>query len=403
MIRFINRPVFFGGSNVLLAVDYTAFPLSTPANAAAITALLTAAGATLTRASVATVQTAASSMVASGIGVNDPRVGDDGGGQGLVLECARTPLLPQIETDFAWNAMFGGMTDDGKISLGPDSATLSRQLSALACPNPGDFSCTINGIPAAAVPYTASAWYQAVAGGALSYLAFVEQGGALYTSAPCALGAQWARYSAEHVGTAANWFVEIGTDRNLGQGATDALTMNVARVQLEQGSYATEWTDVPRSGDLYVFDTTTAVTDSGRLGLEQVFRPKFGSADMANGDTVMVWHIDAANQCYVTKVAGSVFMHCMVGGVDRASGVAMSWSAGDTLDVWTGAGGGAINTKLSYRVNAGAGVALLDAAPQAAIAGGVPLNILHSTENDTFTNRLQQSIFYRATGAPAWT
>lgn len=400
----VGRAAFFLTPGLLLDIDYTAFPLSTSTNAATIDALIAAAGRTLIRASPASVQTGADALVASGIAANNARIGSDGGGQGLVIEVARSPILPQLEVDFAWTTY--NLTDVGLLDPGPDATEMSRRLDVAACPGATDASVFYKGAPLNPTTHAASIWYQGIVGGENTYMCLVNEGDTLATSAPCALTTSWQRFdvvrATPNVPTT-NWFIELGTDRNTGdQGATPALSLNAAKAQLEEGTFSTEWMDVARAADNY-FGLTTDVLDAGRIGAELTFIPKFSSASMPEGMTITLWALDLNNRVYMMKTGGVVVVHSIVGGADYACPTNPSWSKGDVLTFWMAVGGGALQSVLEYRVGAGAGIVLgVSGAPQAALASGVPLYLLGRGGADVLTARLQRETYYPSASSPIW-
>lgn len=410
MIPVLGRAAFFTGGVVppLLDVDFTSYPLTDGSNSAAINAAIALVGGYFTRASAASVQTSASGIVTAGIAADDARIGDDGSGQGLVLERARTQLIAPITTPGEW--LVYNCTDVGLVDVGPNGSTLSRQVDVIACPNPGDASCMYKGAAvSSANRHVASAWYKGAVGGEVTYIQLVNQPTTIRDSALATLTTSWQRFDTSCVASdfpgSVNWFVELGTDRgDAGQGATLAATLNMAYPQLEDSWCATEWVSSGVcAADQHGFTSTTALLDGDRIGLGLVMTMKYASSVIPVGAKVSMWAIDANNRCYVENAAGTLVAHCIVAGADYAAPVSPAWAAGDVMSFWCAAGGGVVPTKLAYRIGAGAEIVLgVSGAAQGTVPSGVAIDICHFGGADAHYVRLQRETFYAASEQPSW-
>lgn len=401
------RVVDSGTVAPLLDVDYTTYPLSSGANSATINSAISAVGGTFTRASSASVQTSASAMVTTGIASNDARIGNAGYGQGLVLERARTQLMPLITTPGEYIAY--NCTDNGLVDVGPNGSTLSREVAVVACPNPGNASCMYKGAAiGSATLHAASAWYKGEAGGEATYLLLVNSGNTLPQSTACSLTTSWQRFQAARVTSDypgnVNWFIEMGTDRgDPAQSATLAATINMAYPQLENSWCATEWVSSGTCAiDLHGFTSTTPLLDGNRIGIELTMVMKYASTAIPVGSKVSLWSVDANNRCYIENSAGTLIARCIVAGVTYSTGVAPAWAQFDKVTFWCEAGGGSLSTKMAYRIASGAEVVLGTGAAQGTVPSGVALNICHFAGADAHYLWLQRETFYASGQKPSW-
>lgn len=404
-----SRVMFIGASAVppLLDVDFTAFDLSNGSNSAAINAAIASVDGYFTRASSASVQTSAGTMVTTGIAANDARIGNAGYGQGLVLERARTQLMPLITLPGEY-AVYN-CTDNGLVDVGPNGSTLSREIVVVACPNPGDASCIYRGAAISSGELlVSSVWYKGEVGGEVTYLQLVNQPTTLRQSTLATLTTSWQRFSASKIPSDysgnVNWFVELGTDRGDGaQGATLAATINMAYPQLETSWCPTEWVSSGTCAvDRHGFNSSTPLLDGGRLGLELTLGMKYASTAIPTGSKVSLWSINANNRCYIENSAGTLIIRCIVAGVTYSAAVAPAWAQYDVLTFWCGAGGGVDATKLAYRVNGGAEIVLGVGAAQGTVPSGLAIDICHFAGADAHYVWLQRETFYEATEQPTW-
>lgn len=343
---------------VLWEAPFKLLPLSTSANASELRGRLAAMGLTLTRASAATVQTSASTVVTSGIGVDDPRVGDAGYGRGLVLEESRQNKLVRSDTSvtsLAWGAtVAGGNTLSGETVAadGPDGGNAVKLTSSAVT---GSFAHWYMGAGVAtAAPYTFSSWLRGEVGGEVTSISSTPNGVTYFRNA-CTLTTGWQRFSATGTGTAATWYAQIGTDkRDASQPNTPAQITRAALAQYELGAFPTELVVTTGAAATRAADALTlnrSLVRGGRFGVEYVFVPKASKGDIS---ATSVLYYEGTN-CYTAIHAVNGNVQLIVGGAlvynSAASGGYMNWSRGDVIKLWIEGGGGALQSRAKYSRN----------------------------------------------------
>lgn len=319
--------------------DFTALSLG------ALSAL--PSGLSLSRASSATVQTSASTVVTAGIGVDVARVGDDGSGAGLVLEEARTNLQTASRAEVGgagWNVASGTVT--ANFAAGPDGSNVATRSQVTA----GKYSQYWDS-SARTGAHCCSVWARGTSApqtlhGDIGLPNSFTLAGAATTS--------WARFT--NVLVLAAQQMQLACVNN----PTATLDCLSDLWQCEAGAFPTEaivttGATATRAGERLYHATSSALVRAGRLGLEVKIRPKGSSASYSAN--MRLWTIDANNYAEIDKTTRVLTV--VVAGASFSFPTALpAWAAGDTLEIWLEAGGGAFASRAAARVNGGATVQL---------------------------------------------
>jgi hypothetical protein len=307
----------------------------------------------------ATVQTG-TSTVSSTIAANLARGGRalDADPIALVIEPARTNVAINSHQGSlsGWNA---GTATRTTGQTGPDGSSNAVRFTATS----GQFSHFLqpsgsNG------SYTFSEWVIQATGGALSQ--FV--GGVNGISSPTldqvavsTVGATWQRVSATPVHSHStsvlvivpadgrNW--STSPPSGIGAGARDVI---VDYVQAEIGLWASEGivsgaSATTRAGDRLYHATGTVIVPHGRIAMHFVTQFKHSPA---NADAAFRLFTDHGDATTYAEVSTGGVLTLSIGGVTNTT-AAMSWAAGDVVEMWVSTGGGR-GTVVQYAVNGGA-------------------------------------------------
>jgi hypothetical protein len=337
----------FSQNDIIWEVDFRRFPLSDGTNAGYHTSLLTSKGLTLARASSATVQTSTSTITTTGLGVDAPRLGDAGYGQGLVIESSRTNLVPTSREigGTGWTQGTGNF-ETGSYADGPDGSVLSADR--LYRPDGLVYSDYVATAVTAGVSYTGGFWARGTSG-ASGYNPFVADV-QLITQPVSAI---WTRktHTVEAVATTTGyWQVQTGTP------TAAALDIVCDLHQLEVGKFATEviltsGASATRAGESISVDASRLVR-AGRIGLELEFVPKAGTlaAMIDSWGNQRQIHIVSGTYSLISCLTGTVSV--VVGGNTFTTTGAITHVAGDTHNLWIEAGGGLLATRVVWRKKA---------------------------------------------------
>ena len=348
----------FSQNDIIWEVDFRRFPLSNGTNAGYHTSLLSSKGLTLARASSATVQTSTSTVVTTGIGVDAPRIGDAGYGQGLVIEEARTNLVP-TSREFGgtgWSQGTGNF-ETGSYADGPDGSVLSADR--LYRPDGLNYSDYVATAVTAGVTYTAGFWVRGTSGASMysPYVADLQAGNVPVASSI------WSRQT--HTRTSAA--TATGYWQPLSGVPTTVIVDIVCDLhQLEAGKFPTEAIVTTSGAATRAGDKLTLardITRNGRISLELQFIPK--AARSSYSGSPVLWQSTASpnDLCQFAFNTGNLV--CTVAGESTTLGT-IDWAAGDVVDLWIECGGGG-STIAKYRRNNGVVTSLLAGAPRANI------------------------------------
>lgn len=324
--RVYNGPSYMdlgAPSGVVWDARLDLLPLSTTANASTLRAALAAMGLTLTRASAATVQTSASEVVTSGIGVDDPRVGR----YGLVIEEARTNYNPKARSFLVVDGWTnGGAVITGDAMAGPDgSVSADRQQAAS-----GAFGVYRTVLSATSYT-TASMWRRSGTGAVASHAWFIVDGANAASNQNNALGATWER-SALTIASPGGGVGPIstcdgrtlGAPYNLTAGARDAA---LDLLQVEVGKFATEAILTTGAAATRAVETLryrdTGLVRSGRMRLELDFIAK---GDSSAPSLPALVYFDASNYVY-HRAGADNRITLFLGGVSGTTSGTVTWNA----------------------------------------------------------------------------
>lgn len=361
-------------------------------------------GLTLTRASSATAQTSASA-IQSGIAVDVARVSGVGV-PALLFEEARTNYVPYArEVGNGWT--LGSTTITANAAAGPDGSALAdRVQGASGAFGPYRTFGDAGLLAAATAKVVATIWRRAP-NGVTSHGWYLQRAsdGAIAANQNDALTTAWERTSLSAVANATGYVFNSCEGRSISPLVAGARDAYLDFLQIEAGSFATSaivtaGAAATRAGErLYHAAGVAALADGGRLNLEFRFRPLGAATDYgATGLTYpFLWRTSTGQFAYFYTPTRQLAIND--GTTELAFTPALSWAAGDTIDLWVSALGGASAAK--YRVNGGAAVDLGATASLAAVTG-TALDLLCSGTTHQFTSRVERIRAYRAGRRPAW-
>lgn len=396
---------------VLWDVRFDLLPLSTSANAAELRGALAAMGLTLTRASAATVQTSPSTIVTSGIGVDDPRVGDAGYGRGLVIEESRTNLLAQsrdVSDTGTYAGAGAGVTYSVGYTNGPDAQAAADRVQ-LATPATDFSRYWVSSASPTAGKWTASRWDRAPTGTPTgTQMRFYQSGGGETAArGNAALSNVWGRRAVTITAVGTNVLILIPEDSRdltafggIAAGARDSV---IDLSQVEYGAFATSaiiTTGAPatRAGDKLSVDPARLVS-SGRFGIELALLPGGGQSDYAGNR--LLCQLSTADYVYYDPSARRISI-ASAGGSYTAP-TQLTFAAGQPISVFVESGGGALKSRVAVSIGGVVTVLGVSAAPMNTTLFPVPGAILANTSGaNQFTAALQRVRAYAPDRRPAW-
>lgn len=377
--------------------------------ATAGTASLTGTGLTLTRASVATVQTSASTMQA-GIAADTPRIFYDGAARGLLIEEARTQYVGKslVLSDAAWT--FGTGTVTNVATVGPDGVNTVQRVQA---PSGGYSSFQVR-TPGAGLAVM-SQWIREAAAAGNCGLSLDRSSDAkmLVAAAPAA----WARKSLPALEcTSANPSILPADGRDLSlrggavAGARDCLA---TRVQLEHGGFATSDIDntgtsaVTRAADSLYHGAFSSLLNNGRLSIcFSLFMLSNWDKNATISNTMQLFSGGGWSSHVYTGTVGNPARILYAGnsGAFYDMGSLPTWVPGDKLEIFLSMGGGTVLTKLYYRLN-GASVTNGDLSrqhPTIAPSSETLYLLGDPAAANQFTSILNKLVVYNSATQPSW-
>jgi len=396
-------------------------PLSTTTNATEIRGRLGVVGLTLTRSSAATVQTSASTVVTSGIGVDDPRVGDAGYGRGLVVE----PLAENAmwgSRDFstagtAWTAGTESYTAASGVVRPDGTADAPRQQAASGIYGRNQARGTF----ADGAYLTVSLWRRAPSGTTShAWWASPTNGtGGSYHTNTATLSTTWersigiARMSTS--GSSGRITIMSVDGRTTSFGTTaGARDVCLDFAQAEAGLYATEviitaGAAATRQPDRVLLDSAARIVRGGRVGLNarMALKGSIGGSNDYSADPYL-WRYDASNYASINRTTGVVTI--VIAGASYTTASGFTASRGDVVDYWVEAGGGSLQSVVKARKSADGGTTWgavttlgTSGAPQGTHPSSGPLDMFSGAGSANHLSAWHQR--FRAYGAgrrPAW-
>lgn len=403
----VTNPAPGGGTsgalslNVTWRVDFTAVNAG-PLSAGALLTL-GSGGLVLTRASSATVQDSALSVVTAGIGVDVARVSDIGGGKkGLRIEEARSNVI-QYARDLS---QLGGVAWGGAFTrtagqTGVDGTSVAYRIDVTS----GNALGENTGSNPAGGPTTASTWLRSLAGAAVPNVNLYRSlTGRIATAAVvgttfqrvsisgptgsetvslCPVdGRDWSTLGG--IGAGARAFVVDGCQRELGGFPTSLI--------VTAGATGT------RAGERLRHDTPASLLASGRFSLEVVLWAEGASTEYSAN--LRVWTFDVSNYAEIDKTTRVLTV--VIGGVARNLGALPVWSRDSKIELFIAAGGGAIGTKAKVRIDGGTVTDLGTGAAQAAVTPAGAVEFMCSGTSAQFSCMAASLEAFPANGSPAW-
>lgn len=384
---------------VLWAADFSETP-------AGVYAGLPALDLGLTRASGATVQTSAATLLA-GIAADAARVYDNGSAHGLLVEEEREQhARSSLDlANVAWTLESGVVTPDA--TLGPDGVHAVHKIDVASGANALYQFPTLG-----EATFSYSEWIRA-AGGASTYsTSFRANNGAVPAVASGAVPSAWTRVTTPPQAHASGggYILPLSGRNDVAYGGPGAAARSalVTRAQLEPGAFPTSDIDNPgtaavlRAGD-YLFHTAFAnLVFGGRLSLYLALHP-LGARDELAG--IVQLFNNNTNACYANIDGTTKHLFIGVNGVNIDMGLLPAWQRGDLVEIYIAAGGGVAPSRAKVRINGGGIVYLLTTGTvHGVVATGVDrLDLLcHATLGRQFSAALLRAATYNAGTVPEW-
>jgi hypothetical protein len=392
------------------SVDFTSLAAGVLAGgASAGSALELATGCRLTRASAATVQTSANTINVTP-GVDAARIGRFSAQDALalVIEGAGQNLLggPRAPTASPWTNGTGATTPNA--TAGPDGSVLALR----ATPASGQLGQQQTVTVAAGAPIACSMWCKSVVGAAPNSQCQVAFGDSASMdiartivgpqNVVSTIGPGWMRFWVISAGNASNQASIVYNDgRNwtskggLVAGPRDAY---LDFPQIELGQFLTEAMLVDRAGDHFWHPDAASLVSAARFSPRFRFRPKGASNQYASN--MFLWNYDADNQAWINcstrtlnvKIAGATW-----------TASAMTWSAGDIVDLQIAAGDGASQSMAKYRIGDGAVISLgTSGSPQAAFSPTGAIDLFCNGTSNQLSAYVERADFYRSGRLAYW-
>lgn len=300
------------------------------------------------------------------LSANNPRCGraKTGGLVGLLIEAPSTNLCLHSRdmTQASWTAG-SGATTTSNAGISPDGQTLAERIVVTS----GGFSKYRNlGALTAGKKYTGSCWLKEYTAGSEYRIGLVESATAWgYTGGPGqAIGANWVRKSVTRTYPSGSelWIPFDGSSRSSPSSiAAQSCDLLMDAHQVEKKPYATSFIGTTsaantRAGERLLIQASevSKYSQQGRFGVYFKFEALCASSELDadnfegtllafNGGNDGQFFVDATNK-YFYLWNGSEY--------SQSANNAVSWSKGDTIEIWVIFGAG--KTLCKYRINGGA-------------------------------------------------
>lgn len=384
MLAMARRRAFASssGSPLLASWDFTSATLGAMTSA---TFSSTFSGLVFSRASVATVQTAADTIDATP-GVDDARFGSLGTawGRGLVIEEARTNDATYARGFDSFASPGSGAVLTNDYANGPDGQAHATRAEA----NLGEYSKY--DVLSSAARY-GTIWLRATSGTS-GYR--VQMG---LTDMTGTAGTTWQRigmYEASSLD-----YTPVDTVQ-AGDGPPLDLLMDF--LQAEVGPFPTEaiitsGSPATRSPDLLVATSGASLIDVGRISFYVKFVAKAASVDYPAAQ--VFWTPSALQYMQI----GTGLVTVAGPSASWTSGVSMSWNAYDVVELFVDSGNTLIVPSAKYRVNGGTAISLgSGGTPLGAFSASGAMDLMHYGSANQLNGWLQTMSFYKSGSKPAW-
>lgn len=397
--------LIYGSTTAFHTVDFTTASLGGIA-AATFTATY---GLTLARASVATVQTGASTLNATP-GVNAARIGSVGGGwQGLVFEHGSTNYLPnsRVPTSGAGTGWQTGTSSTLTLNAYTSPDGTATSAAHMTCSSGGfgnDAFVNYNGSGSSGVapPFTMSAWLRGGSGsGPVQFSTSNNTGGTGVGSSASATTA-WGRYSVSGSSFTAAFFAPADGRSVFGLTA-QALDVGYDYGQHEPGLFATEaivvtgTTPATRAAEI-LHEAVAHWDDTDAIVLEFNLRPKSPTQNYASP-----FRLVTLGNFYAEFDPATGTVTASNGTSSWTSAISTNFSAQDALDLFLSWGDGDVT--VGARLNGGNAIVPLSKplAGSVSTSGGTELYFLSTTTPDRhFDSWIQKIQAYPQGSAPSW-
>lgn len=354
------------------------------------------AGLNLTRASAATVQTSASALDSTP-STDQARIGSTGAawGRGLVIEESRTNYATGARTiPTNWPIAGSGVTYTASQSSPDGTSNAVRvQLSG---------SGTFSNYQATGATAGVATFYSEWARGtstSQSHNLIMGNGGSASNAFVVNTSTTWQRFTsnAYAANNPSQAIIPVDAEYN-SIGAVDVV---LDFCQVELGSFPTEaivtaGATATRAGDRVFVTSAATMIDTNRMGLAFRFIAKGTPAQYSAN--AFIWYIDASNNAWIDT---SQKVNVKLGGTTVTSASAISWAAGDVVDLWVACGAGS-NAVVEYRVNSGATTTLLNTALAGNPSGAGNIDIFCSGTSNQLSAWLQSVSAYKTGQQPSW-
>lgn len=348
-----------------------------------------------TRASTATVQTSAVTVVTN-ISADQARVGDDGNGhKGLVIEETRDNRLIYANPA-SWTVPSAPNGATVTTIAGPRGTVTSARIEDTSNTVGQNITLTYSGFTVGQ-PYVASAWginLDPAKGG----IAWV-QNNTTYEVRISPTDTTWRRLQ----GAWSNAVLASGTASIWPQHDTPSLlgTIGCDFCQIENGKFITEAIDSngsvsTRAGERLWIKDCSSLIRNGALTIDIALYPKGATA--LYSANMSLFYKDANNLAYISNAG---LLTVTIGGVSLTSTNAISWAANDLVEFYLDIGNGV--PIAYYRINGGDRIAfVMPATSQASIANSGTIDLLCQGTSNQFTSRVQSISIYQPGYQPTW-
>lgn len=373
-----------------------------------------------------TVQISPNAVITTGLTTNVPRIGQTGTDsttRGLVLEESRNSLVDSRNISPAGSGWIHGnnCTSTTNAAAGPDGSILATEENLTVA---NSSTSPLQGATATAV---LACWVRSTSGGSARHDQVIANlNGSLVVHAGADIDGTWRRYSCFPGAGIQGVFgyPEVNDTGHgggtWGTGGVSGVTRDVLIDLVEcvggLSNYPTETilgtNGSTRQGERLWLTTTGDILDTGRLSLEIKMIPKADATlyDQTGGANIYLWFKD--NNNFVKMINSTRQLSVTINGSTWTPSTALNWTAGghnteyaagDIVDFWIEAGGGVLQSKISYRINGGTEISLGSSpSPQAVISSVGTFDFFSNNATGIFSAWHQVISAYFSGFKPSW-